>query len=269
MKRVIDTANNLLTRFGEKPDIGLVLGSGLQDYAENLESPVRVPYADLPGFPRSTVQGHTGEWVFGRKNKKNVLCMKGRFHSYEGWSMDDVVLPIRVMRELGVGTLILTNASGGVNLDYRPGDLMVMLDHINMSGQNPLVGANKDELGPRFPDMSFAYTPALVRKAFDASLATGVPLKKGVYAMMRGPSFETPAEIRMLRMLGADAVGMSTVPEVIAARHMGMDILGISCITNCAAGVLDQPLSHDEVLAAGREVRPRFEALISDIIARV
>ena len=252
-----------------QPEIGIVLGSGWGAFADNISNSVRIHYSEVPGFPVSGVKGHAGEWVCGMLSGKQTLVMSGRFHSYEGYDLKTVTLPIRVMKALGVKTVILTNAAGGVNTSYEVGDLMLIADHINMTGCNPLTGPNDDALGERFPDLSAAYDRQLRSLAHAAAARIGFTLREGVYAQMSGPSFETPAEIRMLRSLGADAVGMSTVPEVIVARHGGLKVMGISCITNMAAGVLDQPLSHSEVIEAGRAAAGRIsqflQAFVSDM----
>ena len=259
----------LRERLGEAPACALVLGSGLGGFADELERPVALSYKEIPGFPLSTAPGHAGRFVAGYVEGVKVLAMQGRFHCYEGWDASQIAFPVRVLRAYGVKVLLLTNAAGGVNTDFRPGDFMLIRDHINLSGRNPLVGANDERIGPRFPDMSKAYDPALRKLAKGAARDLEIGLHEGVYAWFLGPSFETPAEIRMARTLGADAVGMSTVPEVIAAVHCGMRVLGISCITNLAAGILDQPISGDEVLEISTKKRPEFSALVKAIIARI
>ncbi len=246
----IDRAAAYIRGIAGESDLGVVLGSGLGDYAEEMTDARVIPYDDIPGFPHATVAGHAGELWAGTLHGSRVLMMRGRFHSYEGHPLNDVVLPIRVMSRLGIKTLILTNAAGAVNLNFAPGDLMLITDFINFSGKNPLTGPNIDELGPRFPDMSRAYDK-----------------REGVYAWFNGPTYETPAEIRMARVLGADAVGMSTVPETIAAVHAGMQVLGISCLTNMAAGILDAPLSHQEVTETAERVRGTFRTLLDGVIA--
>ena len=252
---------------GLKIYAGLVLGSGLGDLAEEIENKVIIPYKDIPIFPVSTVQGHAGRLVIGKLEGKNVLCMQGRFHFYEGWAMDQVVFPIQVMRILGIERLIVTNAAGCINKEWKPGDLMLISDHIKITtAQNPLRGHNEDELGLRFFDMSRAYDPDLRGVAKKVAKEQGIDLKEGVYMFFAGPSFETPAEIRAARILGADACGMSTVPEVIAAAHCGLRTLGISCMTNMAAGILDQPLNHIEVMETGLKVKKHFSALIKGIL---
>ena len=265
MQRLVGAADKVRAACGGA-EIGVILGSGLGAYADQLENAVRLPYVEIPGFPRSTVAGHAGMWCCGTLHGKRVAMMQGRFHYYEGYSMRDVTLPVRVMQQLGVKTLIVTNACGGVNLSYKPGDLMVISDIFSLTGQNPLIGPNLDAFGPRFPDMSCAFDKELRQLTHACAKAQGFSLQEGVYAQMTGPSYETPAEIRMLRTLGADAVGMSTVPEVIAARHCGMEVLGVSLLTNMAAGILDVPLSGDEVNAAAESAKPRFSALIRKIV---
>ena len=252
-----------------RADTAVVLGSGLGDYGETFDKVNRIAYTDLPGFPASTAPGHAGEFIGGEKNGKRVLIMNGRFHMYEGIQMSQIALPVRVMRLLGVKNLILTNAAGGVNLGFHPGDLMMITDYINLTGQSPLTGPNMDEIGPRFPDMSHVFTPELQAICRDAAKGMGLELREGVYCWMPGPCYETPAEIRMLRLLGADAVGMSTVPDAMAARHADMNVLGISCITNMAAGVLDQPITHQEVLDTGRRIQANFRTLIDRIIEKI
>jgi purine-nucleoside phosphorylase len=247
------------------PAVGLVLGSGLGAFAETLDDAVTVPYREIPHFPTSTAVGHKGELVLGRSRGVPVAVMAGRVHFYEGYSLQQVVFPVRVLGRLGVRTLVVTNAAGAVNTSYRPGELMLLDDHINLMGGHPLIGPNEDTLGQRFFDMSCAYDPALRALAREAAQAAGLAVHSGVYLALTGPSYETPAEIRMLRALGADAVGMSTVPEVLAARHMGLRVLGLSCLTNMAAGVLDQPLDHSEVLEVGERVKER----LLEVLARV
>ena len=268
MKRIDEAAAKVLAVCG-KADIGVILGSGLGDYAEALEDAVKLPYSEIPGFPRSTVAGHAGMWCCGTLYGKRVVMMQGRFHYYEGYGMKDVTLPVRVMQKIGVKTLIVTNAAGGVNLGYHPGELMVIGDMFSMTAQNPLIGPNLDAFGPRFPDMSCAFDKELRALAHECANEQGFALREGVYAQMTGPTYETPAEIRMLRMLGADAVGMSTVPEVIVARHGGMRVLGISCITNMAAGILDQPLNHAEVTETANRVKGQFRNLLDRIIEKM
>jgi purine-nucleoside phosphorylase len=247
----------------------VVLGSGLGGYADTLEGPQIIDYKDIPGFPQSTVPGHAGRLVLGRRHGVSLVCMQGRFHCYEGYTPAETVIPLRALIRLGVKRLLITNAAGGVNEAFRPGDIMIIRDHINFASLNPLEGPNLDEFGPRFPDMSFAYDAALVSALKEAARRCGVDVQTGVYAMMKGPSFETPAEIRALRALGADAVGMSSVPEIIAAAHAGVKSAALSCITNMAAGILNQPLTHDEVMETGRVAADRIRALIDGFIQQV
>ena len=246
-------------------EIALILGSGLSEVLTP-DDPKILSYSSVPGFPLPTAKGHVGEWVSGTVCGKKVCLMRGRFHAYEGFSSREIVFPIRVMKLLGVSTLLITNAAGAVNTDFAPGDLMLITDHIAFGGENPLTGPNEDAFGLRFPDMTNAYSPRLRRKAKEAAKRLGIDLKEGVYIRFCGPSYETPAEIRAARVLGGDAVGMSTVPEVIAARHCGMEVLGISCLTNMAAGILDKPLSHAEVLETGKRVCDSLSALIRAVI---
>ena len=252
-----------------KSEIGVILGSGLGDYVEALKNPKVIAYKDIPGFPVSTVAGHAGRWVAGELHGKKVCMMQGRFHAYEGYDLFDVVLPVRVMALLGVKTLIVTNACGGVNLSFNAGDLMLISDFINMSGKNPLTGPNLDEFGPRFPDMSVAYDREHRALAKECAKELGIDLKEGVYCWMNGPCYESPAEIRMCRIIGADAVGMSTVPETIVARHSGMRVLGVSCVTNMAAGILDQPLNHEEVMETSNRVKNSFRGLLDKFIEKM
>ncbi len=256
-------ADYVMEKLGEA-DIGIVLGSGLGDYAEELTDGRFAAYQDIPGFPVSTVAGHAGRWWAGNLKGKRVYMMQGRFHAYEGYDLWDVTMYVRVMKRLGVKTLVLTNAAGCVNTAWQPGDLMIVTDCINFSGKNPLIGPNLDEFGLRFPDMTRAYDrelTALCQAQADRLGLTNV--RQGVYMWFNGPSYETPAEIRMARLLGADAVGMSTVPETIVARHCGMRVLGVSCMTNMAAGILDQPLNHAEVMAAADQATSSFRRLLS------
>lgn len=249
-----------------KPEIGITLGSGLGGLAEKIDKVCEISYKDIGGFPVSTVSGHDGRFIFGTLSGKKVVVMSGRVHFYEGYRMEEVVTPVRIMGLLGAKTVLLTNAAGGINLDFKPGDLMMITDHISLFVQNPLLGQNADELGPRFPDMSTVYDRRLQEKIRHAAVATGVNLKEGVYVQLTGPSYETPAEIRMLRKMGADAAGMSTVVEAIAANHMGLSVAGISCITNMAAGISDQPLNHEEVKATADMVKEKFEKLVMEFI---
>lgn len=265
--RAVKAAEVIREKCGEA-EIGLILGSGLAE-TMSLENQTVIDYRDIPGFPCSTVPGHINEWVSGTIGGRRICMMKGRFHYYEGYEGADIMLPVRVMKLLGVKILIVTNASGGINLDYNPGDLVLITDHINFAGNNPLTGPNEDRFGDRFPGMYHVYEPELGKVAHECACEHGIELKEGVYALMKGPSYETAAEIRMLRVLGADLVGMSTVPEVIAARHCGIQVLGISCVTNMAAGILDQPLTHKEVLETGERVKEKFSKLVTSIIENI
>ncbi len=249
-----------------RPAIGLVLGSGLGAFAKSLERAVEIPYGEIPHFPKSTAIGHRGELVIGHCQGVPVAVMSGRVHHYEGYSLEQVAFPVRVLGRMGVKILVMTNAAGSVNVNYKPGELMVIEDHINYMGSNPLIGPNEEQLGPRFFDMTEPYDAALRQIAEKACWKAGVPVRKGVYIAFTGPSYETPAEIRMSRAMGADAVGMSTVPEVVAARHMGIRVLGISCITNMAAGVLKKKLDHREVLEIGEKVKAELMDVLAQII---
>jgi purine-nucleoside phosphorylase len=250
----------------QQPKIGLILGSGLGVLADDIENPVKIPYNEIPGFPVSTVEGHAGQLVCGQLSGVEVIVMQGRFHYYEGYSMDKVTFPVRVMKELGIEKLIVTNAAGGVNESFEPGDLVIITDHINNMGTNPLIGPNDSRFGVRFPDMSEAYSKNLRRIAKEVADKNKLTIKEGVYVGNPGPVYETPAEVRMIRTMGGDAVGMSTVPEVIVARHSGLEVLGISCISNMAAGILDQPLSHDEVIETTEKVKSSFLLLVNEIV---
>src|ERR1700751_57106 len=262
-------AQFILSRTKLHPRIGLVLGSGLGAFADSLTEATRIPYAQVPSFPQSTAIGHAGRMVIGKSAGITVAAMQGRFHLYEGYSVQEVAFPIRVFGRMGVRAVILTNAAGGISPQYKQGALVLIRDHINLQGHNPLVGANDDRLGPRFPDMTHAYARDYRATAHEEARRLGMTLHKGVYAALLGPSYEPPAEIEPLRRIGADLVGMSTVAEVIAARHMGMNVLAISCVTNMAAGILDQPLSHAEVMETGERVKATFEALLSAVLPRM
>jgi purine-nucleoside phosphorylase len=262
-------AKLILGRSALRPRIGLVLGSGLGGCADALDDSVSIPYGEIPAFPRSTAIGHAGRMVIGKAAGVAVAAMQGRVHLYEGYSAQEIAFPIRVFGRMGIRAVVLTNAAGGINLSYSQGALVLIRDHINFQGQNPLVGPNDDRFGVRFPDMTEAYTKAYRGMARQEATKLGMTLHEGVYAGLLGPSYETPAEIEYLRRIGADLVGMSTVAEVIAARHMGIKVLAISCVTNMAAGILDQPLSHDEVLETGERVKAKFEALLRAVLPRV
>ena len=263
---VARTARWLKERFALSPELALVLGSGLGGLADHFEDRVCIDYAEIPNFPVSTVEGHAGRLVVGTLEGRPAVAMQGRFHYYEGWAIEEVTFPIRVFKQLGCQALLVTNASGGINPDMRPGDLMLIVDHLNMTGVNPLRGHNDPRIGPRFPDMTEAYDFELRRHAMAVAREHGLMLRTGIYAGLQGPSYETPAEIKMLRRLGGDAVGMSTVPEVIVANHCGLRVLGISCITNMAAGISDQKLTHEEVTETATEARGRFMDLIHYIV---
>jgi purine-nucleoside phosphorylase len=250
-------------------EVAVVLGSGLGDFADQLGDPVTIPYAEIPHFPSSRVMGHAGKLVAGQLAGKKVLALSGRVHVYEGHDLQTVTFAVRTLGRLGVPRVILTNAAGGISPNCARGALMVIDDHINLMGQNPLVGPNDDRFGLRFPDMTYVYSPRLRAVADEAAKAVGVPVQHGVYIAVLGPSYETPAEIRAFRTLGADAVGMSTVPEAIALRHMGVEVLGISCITNAAAGVFPEPLHHSEVMETTQQVKGQFIALLEGIIGRL
>lgn len=262
-------ADYIQSKISFTPRIGIVLGSGLGELAESLFDFTVIPYEEIPGFPISTVHGHKSRLVVGKLGDKEVLCMQGRFHFYEGYGIDEVVFPIRVMKLLGIERLIVTNAAGGVNSDFEPGTLMLIRDHINFAGINPLMGKNLDEFGTRFPDLSFAYSPELREMAKEVAEYMNLDVKEGVYVWMTGPSYETPAEIKMCSIIGGDAVGMSTVPEVIIANHQGMKVLGISFITNLAAGMQGTPLNHAEVIEITERKKYLFQSYVSEIVARI
>jgi purine-nucleoside phosphorylase len=262
-------AQLLLAKTPLRPRIALVLGSGLGGFADSLTDAARIPYTEIPGFPRSTAIGHAGQMVIGKAGSVPVAAMQGRVHLYEGYSAQQVTFPIRVFGRMGIKAVILTNAAGGINLSYSQGALVLIRDHINLQGANPLVGPNDDRFGVRFPDMTHAYAKSYREIARTEAAKQGMTLHEGVYAGLLGPSYETPAEIEYLRRIGADLVGMSTVAEVIAARHMGIKVLAISCVTNMAAGILDQPLSHAEVMETGERVKTTFESLLRAVLPRI
>ena len=270
MNEVIERAAEILSPLcGETCRIGLILGSGLGEYAEKIENKRFVSYGELPGFPQSRVEGHKGRFVIGELFGKTVICMQGRFHYYEGYPQSQIALAVRVMKRLGVEKLLLTNAAGGVNLSFSPGDLMLISDHINFSGSHPLIGENDADFGPRFPDQTNVYDRDLRERVRAAAKAAGVALQEGVYMMFSGPTFESPAEIVFARAIGASAVGMSTVPEAIAAAHCGIKTVGISLITNMAAGILNQPLSHEEVQETAAIASEKFTKLVDRIVSDV
>lgn len=259
-------AQYIESKVSKMPTRAIILGSGLGELAEDVKNPIYLNYTDIPGFPSSTAPGHKGRLVIGELEGENVLLMQGRFHFYEGYDMSVVVFPIRTMKLLGITDLIVTNAAGGVNESYNPGDLMLISDHLSMFCNNPLMGKNYEDFGPRFNDMSDPYSKESRKNIQKLAKDSGLDLKEGVYAYMTGPSYETPTEIKALRTMGADAVGMSTVPEVITAVHAGIKVIGLSCITNMAAGILDQPLDGDEVIETGQKVKVKFSKLIVDIL---
>ncbi|HKO99813.1 MAG TPA: purine-nucleoside phosphorylase [Pyrinomonadaceae bacterium] len=264
--RAEHAARTISARAGAEAKIALVLGSGLGAFAEEFEDSVKIPYQEIPGFVTSTAQGHAGRLVSGKVGNVPVLAMQGRVHYYEGYTLEQVTFAIRTFKLLGIETLILTNAAGGIDVQLSQGALMVISTHLNLMGNNPLIGPNDERFGPRFPDMSEVYSRELQEMAVAKAKKIGVTVRRGVYAALSGPSYETPAEIHMLRSLGADAVGMSTVPEAIVARHMNMKVLGISCITNMAAGIGEEPINHEEVIETGERVRKTFTQLLREII---
>ncbi|MHB1391775.1 MAG: purine-nucleoside phosphorylase [Clostridia bacterium] len=269
ISRINEARDYIVDKVWFTPEIALILGSGLGEMAEEAEKKIIIDYKDIPNFPVSTVQGHKGRLVFGTIRGRKVVFMQGRFHYYEGYKMEDVVFPVWVFKALGVEKLIVTNAAGGVNLGFNPGDLMLIKDHINYTNNNPLIGPNLEAFGPRFPDMSEAYSKELADLVRVSASENDIKLQEGTYVFLSGPSYETPAEIRACRILGADAVGMSTVPEVVAANHCGIKTAGISCITNMAAGILDQPLNHKEVMETADRVKEKFSKLIKSVIENI
>ncbi|MGD8330026.1 MAG: purine-nucleoside phosphorylase [Acidobacteriota bacterium] len=269
LERIEEAARAVRERSSATPRIALVLGSGLGAFADTLEGADRIDYRDIPHWPASTVEGHSGRLVIGRRGDAVLAVMQGRVHLYEGYSPWQVVFPLRVLERLGCRSLLVTNAAGAINRNFAAGDLMLISDHINLQGTNACIGDNLDALGPRFFDMTYAYDGAYRNLARRAAARRGLELREGVYVAVLGPSYETPAEIRMLADMGADAVGMSTVPEVVAANHMGMRVVGISCLSNMAAGVLDQPLDHREVMQTGARVREAFIGLVEELVAEI
>ncbi len=268
-KRLDEAAQAISKKISQPPSVALILGSGLGEFLNALTRNTSLSYAEIPYFPRSTVVGHPGNLVFNRVRGLSFVAMQGRIHYYEGYPIEEVVFPLRVLVKLGVRKLIVTNAAGGVNAKFKPGDLMLITDHINLMATNPLLGQNLDTLGPRFPDMTEAYSKELRKLALAAAKEKKISLRQGIYAGLAGPSYETPAEIRMLSSLGADAVGMSTVPEVIAANHAGVKVLGISCITNMAAGILKKKLDHSEVLETTTLVKDKFSSLLQETLDKL
>jgi len=268
-ERAEKAARMIRARANAEVSVAIVLGSGLGAFADDLTHAVAIPYEEIPGFARSTVEGHAGKLVIGKAGDMAVAVMQGRFHFYEGYSLEEVTFPIRVLNLLGVRTLVLTNAAGALNVEFVPGSLMVISDHINLLGANPLTGPNDDRFGPRFPDLTLVYAAELQNMVIEEAHAMGMEMRRGIYAALSGPSYETPAEIHMVRTLGADAVGMSTVPEAIVARHMDMRVIGISCITNLAAGVSNRPIDHSQVMAIGERVRGQFTELLRRVVKRL
>lgn len=269
LSKIHDAVDFIQQKAGIKPEIGLILGSGLGDLANEIEQPTKISYGEIPHFPESTVAGHAGQLVIGTLNGRHVIAMQGRFHYYEGYAMQDVVFPVYVMKALGIELLVVTNACGGMNRAFSAGDLMIIQDHINFTGDNPLIGPNHEELGPRFPDMSQAYTPGLVSFVEETAQKHDINVQKGVYVGISGPNYMTPAELTMLANLGADAVGMSTVPEVIVASHSGLKVIGISCITDMAIGDELEPLTHEQVVEVANQTKPKFISLVKEIVKTV
>lgn len=268
-EKLMKTYDSIRERVPFQPKVALVLGSGLGEFAETIQVEATIPYNEIDGFPISTVAGHKGRFVLGYVGDVPVVIMQGRVHYYEGYSMEEVVLPIRLMKQMGAEILFLTNAAGGINTGFKAGDFMMMTDHIACFVPNPLIGANADELGPRFPDMTCIYNQELCKLIRNAANESDISIQEGVYAQMTGPSYECPAEVRMLRTLGADAVGMSTACEAIAANHMGMKVCGISCISNMASGITNQPLNHEEVQKTADEAAVSFKKLITESILKM
>ena len=268
-ERAAKAARMIRARANVDVSVAIVLGSGLGAFAEELKDSVSIPYQEIPGFARATVEGHAGSLVIGKAGEVTVAVMQGRFHFYEGYSLEEVTFPISVLKLLGVRTLVLTNAAGALNVEFAPGSLMVISDHLNLLGANPLTGPNEERFGSRFPDLTSVYAPELQNMVIDEARAMGMKMRRGIYAALSGPSYETPAEIHMVRTLGADAVGMSTVPEAIVARHMEMQVIGISCITNLAAGVSSRPIDHSQVMAIGERVHTEFTELLRRVIKRL
>ena len=262
MQKIDKAVSCIRSKTTASPQIGLILGSGLGEFTDSLGNVINISYREIPEFPLSTVEGHEGSFVFGDFNGVPIVALRGRLHYYEGYPQHDITMPVRIMKKLGVETLILTNAAGGINLEFSAGALMLITDHINYSGDNPLIGSNLEEFGPRFPDVSDIYTKDLRNQLKETALLEGISLSEGVYIMYSGPNYETPAEIRFFRAIGADAVGMSTVPEALVAAHCGMKVIGVSCITNMAAGVIDKKLSHQEVIKTANRVKQDFTKLI-------
>ena len=269
MTKIFEASQYILSKIPNKPKIGIVLGSGLGIYIDQIQNKIVIPYQDIPHFKRTSVEGHSGALIVGEVNGVTVAALQGRLHAYEGYAMDEIVLPVRTMAALGIEYLFLTNASGGINADFHPGDLVAISDHINLSGRNPLVGPNIAELGPRFPDMGNAYDKDLRELLHSVGKTHHVEMKTGVYCSVLGPTYETPAEIRMLRILGADLVGMSTVPEVIAANHLGLKVAGVACVTNYAAGIKQEKLSHADVKKVAEKAMVGFATVLTETIGEL
>lgn len=269
LEKVREACTFISSKIENKPEIAVILGTGLGALAEQIEDKVIIKYSDIPHFPVSTVYGHTGELICGYIEGRQIIAMNGRFHYYEGYSMKDVTFPVRVFALLGIKKLIVSNACGGMNPEFSAGDIMLITDHINLMGDNPLIGKNLDEIGQRFPDMSEAYSKDFIKLAQDMGCRLGIDLKKGVYVAVSGPNYETPAELKMLRTIGADAVGMSTVPEVIVAKHSSMDVLGISCITDMALYDSLEPLDHEKVVKIANSAKPKFTKLVKSVIKEI
>ncbi len=266
---IYECARIIKERIDVTPTVGMILGSGLGEYAEKIENPIKIPYSDLPNFPVSTVHGHEGQFVVGTLHGKSVIAMQGRVHYYEGYSQREITLPIRIMKVLGVDYMVITNAAGGVNRNYKPGTLMLIRDHINFSGSHPLIGGNLEEFGARFPDLTTIYRKSLREQLKSTAKREGIHLEEGVYMMFSGPSYETPSEVIFAERFGADAVGMSTVPEAIVCAHCNIPVIGISCITNMGAGILDQPLDHSEVMETANMVKKDFIKVLDLILSEV
>jgi purine-nucleoside phosphorylase len=269
LNKILEATQFLRSKISEKPKVGIVLGSGLGLYIDQIEHKTIIPYEEIPHFKKTSVEGHSGALIFGEVRGVQVVALQGRLHPYEGHEMEEIILPIRTLAKLGIEILFLSNASGGINTDYHPGELVIISDHINLSGRNPLVGQNIPELGPRFPDMSNAYDKELRELLYQVGKNNHVNLKTGIYCSVLGPSYETPAEIRMLRVLGADLVGMSTVPEVIAANHLGLKVVGVACVTNYAAGIKAEKLNHADVKKVAEKAMAGFATVLTETIGEL
>ncbi len=268
-EKINQTATFIKSKSSHTPRVGVVLGSGLGAFVDKIEQKIIIPYSEIPYFKKVTVKGHGGKLILGKINGVEVAVMQGRFHFYEGHGLDEVVFPVRVLKKLGIETLILTNAAGGVNLGYKPGELVVLTDHINLTGQNPLIGPNDEEFGPRFPDMTHTYDSELIKLLDKSAGELNISIQKGIYAGVLGPTYETPSEIKMIRILGGDVVGMSTVPEAIVANHLGLKICGVSCVTNMGAGITNQKLNHDDIKDEALKVMNNFTELLNLFISKL